>query len=275
MVFGENLYEADFKYKAYVTSSEKINSFTGDKKFFLGNGGLSNPDGLKKVRLNNSSGFGGQSCIAIQIEVEIDSMSSKEITLNLGACDNIMDAKNISYKYSKIQNCKQELDLVKRKWKDILEKIQVYTPVESVNIMLNGWCLYQTICSRLYGKTGFYQSGGAFGFRDQLQDTLCLKYIQPERVKEQIIKHSKHQFIEGDVEHWWHEETERGIRTRFSDDLLWLVFITEEYIETTGDKQILDIKTPYLQGKYLKNMKKKNTIYINYLIYKKQFMSIV
>ena len=251
MVFGENLYEADFKYKAYVTSSEKINSFTGDKKFFLGNGGLSNPDGLKKVRLNNSSGFGGQSCIAIQIEVEIDSMSSKEITLNLGACDNIMDAKNISYKYSKIQNCKQELDLVKRKWKDILEKIQVYTPVESVNIMLNGWCLYQTICSRLYGKTGFYQSGGAYGFRDQLQDTLCLKYIQPERVKEQIIKHSKHQFIEGDVEHWWHEETERGIRTRFSDDLLWLVFITEEYIETTGDKQILDIKTPYLQGKIL------------------------
>ena len=251
MVFGENLYESDFKNKVYISSSEKIKSFTGDKKFFLGSGGMSNPDGLKKIRLNNSTGFGKESCIAIQIEIELDSMSSKEIILNLGACDNIIDGKNIAYKYSKIQNCKQELDLVKRKWKDILERLQVYTPIESINIMLNGWALYQTISSRLYGRTGFYQSGGAYGFRDQLQDTLCLKYIKPEMIKNQIIKHSKHQFIEGDVEHWWHEETKRGIRTRFSDDLLWLVYLTEEYIEAVGDNEILDIKTPYLQGKVL------------------------
>lgn len=251
IVFAENLYEAGFKNKVYVTSSEKIKSFTGDKKFFLGKGGISNPEGLKKVRLNNSTGFGSSTCIAIQIDVEIDSMSSKEIVLNLGACDNIIDGKNISYKYSKITNCRQELDNVKKKWKDILEKFQVYTPIESINIMLNGWCLYQTISSRLYGRTGFYQSGGAFGFRDQLQDTLCLKYVEPEKVKQQIIKHSKHQFIEGDVEHWWHEETSRGIRTRFSDDLLWLVFVTEEYIDVSEDTGILDIKTPYLQGKVL------------------------
>ena len=251
MVFGENLYESDFKNKVYISSSEKIKSFTGDKKFFLGSGGMSNPDGLKKIRLNNSTGFGKESCIAIQIEIELDSMSSKEIILNLGACDNIIDGKNIAYKYSKIQNCKQELDLVKRKWKDILERLQVYTPIESINIMLNGWALYQTISSRLYGRTGFYQSGGAYGFRDQLQDTLCLKYVKPEMIKNQIIKHSKHQFIEGDVEHWWHEETKRGIRTRFSDDLLWLVYLTEEYIEAVGDNEILDIKTPYLQGKVL------------------------
>lgn len=253
MIFAENLYESDFKNKVYVSSSEKIKSFTGDKKAFLGKGGISNPDGLRKVRLNNSTGFGATSCIAIQIEVEIDSMSTKEIVLNLGACDNIIDGKNISYKYSKIPNCRQELEAVKRKWKDILERFQVYTPIESINIMLNGWCLYQTISSRLYGRTGFYQSGGAYGFRDQLQDTLCLNYIEPEKVKEEIIRHSKHQFIEGDVEHWWHEETSRGIRTRFSDDLLWLAFVTEEYIETTGDIGILDIKTPYLQGKVLED----------------------
>lgn len=102
-------------------------------------------------------------------------------------------------------------------------------------------------------KTGYYQSGGAYGFRDQLQDSLALKYINPEKLKEQILLHSKHQFIEGDVEHWWHEETKRGIRTRFSDDLLWLVFATIEYINVTGDESILKIETPYLQGKILKD----------------------
>ncbi len=121
-----------------------------------------------------------------------------------------------------------------------------------MNIMLNGWTVYQTIESRLLGRSGYYQSGGAYGFRDQLQDTLGLKYIHPEFLKHQILKHAKHQFVEGDVEHWWHEETGRGIRTRFSDDLLWLVYVTLEYINHTGDTSILEIEIPYLQGELLK-----------------------
>lgn len=211
---------------------------------------------MKKVKLDGLTGLGTQAIIAVELAVELDSMSSKEIVLNLGAAENLIDGKNISYKYSKISNCTQELKLVKKKWKDVLEKIQVYTPIESINIMLNGWVLYQTISSRLLGRTGFYQSGGAYGFRDQLQDTLALKYIFPDKIKKQIIKHAKHQFIEGDVLHWWHEETSRGIRTRFSDDLLWLAFLTEEYIEVTGDKKILDIKVPYLAGKVLEKEEK-------------------
>ena len=118
--------------------------------------------------------------------------------------------------------------------------------------MLNGWTVYQTIESRLLGRSGYYQSGGAYGFRDQLQDTLGLKYIHPEFLKHQILKHAKHQFVEGDIEHWWHEETGRGIRTRFSDDLLWLVYVTLEYINHTGDTSILEIEIPYLQGELLK-----------------------
>ena len=118
--------------------------------------------------------------------------------------------------------------------------------------MLNGWTVYQTIESRLLGRSGYYQSGGAYGFRDQLQDTLGLKYIHPEFLKHQIVKHAKHQFVEGDVEHWWHEETGRGMRTRFSDDLLWLVYVTLEYINHTGDTSILEIEIPYLQGELLK-----------------------
>ena len=248
----QNLYENEFKNIMFVSSSEKIKSYTGDKNSFLGRGGLSNPDGLKKYKLDNNNGVGKKSCIAIEIEVEIDSMSSKEIILNFGADENVVDLKNMAYKYGKISNCKQELESVKKKWKDLLEKIQVYTPIESINIMLNGWALYQTMVSRLLGRSGFYQSGGAYGFRDQLQDTLAFKYVEPGVLKKQIIKHSKHQFIEGDVEHWWHEETNRGIRTRFSDDLLWLPYLVQGYIEVSGDYSILDIETPYLEGEILK-----------------------
>lgn len=251
ILIAQNLYNSDFKEAVYVSSSEKIKSYTGDKKFFFGKGGIGNPDGIRKTMLNNIGSLGKSSCVVYQLEVEIESFGEKEISLLLGAEENILDSKNIAYKYSKIQNCKQELEKIKNEWKNKLETLQVYTPIESINIMLNGWILYQTVSSRLLGKTGYYQSGGAYGFRDQLQDTLCLKYVDSEYLKQQIIKHSKHQFEEGDVEHWWHDETQRGIRTRFSDDLLWLVYATLEYIDFTGDNEFLNIETPYLKGKIL------------------------
>ncbi len=252
IVHAKNLYKREEQdYYIYLSCSEKIESFTGDKNSFLGIGGLSNPQGVKKVRLNNDSGLGKKSCMVFSIEVELESYASKEISFVLGADESLIDCKNISYKYSKLNNCKQELQATKKAWKDILGRLQVYTPLESTNILLNGWITYQTIVSRLLGRSGYYQSGGAFGFRDQLQDTLGLKYLDVNIMKKQIIKHSKHQFIEGDVEHWWHEETGRGIRTRFSDDLLWLVFLTIEYIKFTGDKSILDIETPFSKGDVL------------------------
>ena len=237
--------------KVYMSSSEKLKSYTGDKKFFLGKGGLSNPDGLKKIRLNNTNTIGRNSCIVFEIEVEIESFSNKEISLMLGAEESSMDCKNMSYKYSKLQNCRQELEKVKNYWRELLGRLQVYTPLESTNILLNGWTIYQTLESRLWGRSGYYQSGGALGFRDQLQDTIALKYISTEFMKHQIIEHSQHQFEEGDVEHWWHEETNRGIRTRFSDDLLWLPYLVIEYIQFTGNDSILDIETPYLKGAIL------------------------
>ncbi len=252
IITADNLYIGEIENtKIYMSSSEKIKSYTGDKKFFLGKNGLSNPDGIKKITLNNSNALGRDSCIAFEIEVEIESFSNKEISFILGAEENIMDCKNIAYKYSKLQNCRQELECVKNYWKELLGRLQVYTPLESTNIILNGWSIYQILESRLWGKSGYYQSGGAFGFRDQLQDTLALKYISPEFLKKQIIVHSKHQFEEGDVEHWWHEENNKGIRTRFSDDLLWLPYLVLQYIHFTGDDSILDIETPYLKGAIL------------------------
>ena len=169
----------------------------------------------KIVELKNS-------LIAVEFNIEVESYEQKEISILLGQTKSKETARDVAYKYHKKNACDIELENVKNKWRNILTQIQVNTPVESTNIMLNGWLLYQTISSRLLGRTGYYQSGGAFGFRDQLQDVLCLSYAKPEIVKEQILCHAKHQFIEGDVQHWWHEETQKGIRTRFTDDLLWL-----------------------------------------------------
>lgn len=249
---ARNLYREEMeKTRIYISSSEKIKSYTGDKNFFLGEGGIGNPQALKKVSLNNQDSLGKKPCMVYEIEVVLESFENKEISLILGAEEETMDCKNMAYKYQKLANCREELNNIKNFWKEFLGRVQVYTPLESTNILLNGWCAYQIVSSRLLGKTGYYQSGGAYGFRDQLQDTIGLKYLNPEMLKKQIIKHSKHQFIEGDVEHWWHEENQRGIRTRFSDDLLWLAYLVIEYINFTGDTSILDIETSYLEGKIL------------------------
>ena len=254
MIVAKNLYNVDeFNDTIYVSSSEKIKSFTGNKKTF----------GFNKVRLDNDNGIGKKSCIAIELEVEVESFSDKKISIVLGAEENVVSAKDTAYKYSKVQNCNIELGKVKNKWNDLLGKLQVKTPYESLNIMLNGWIMYQTICSRLLAKSGFYQSGGAYGFRDQLQDSYGTKFLDINILYNQIIKHSKHQFIEGDVEHWWHEENNRGIRTKISDDLLWLPYVVIKYIRHTGNYGILNVVTPYLNGaKLQENEKEKYEQYL-------------
>ena len=251
MIYLRNLFGEDFSKIFYISSSEKIISYTGNKREFLGNGNIYSPEGVQKVILSNDNSLFQDGCIAIELNVELESYEKKEISLIIGEEENIFDAQNTTYKFSKIDNSVNELNSIKSYWNDKLSLLHVTTPSDSMNIMLNGWVNYQTIVSRLWGRTGFYQSGGAFGFRDQLQDTLGLKFISSDIMKNQIIKHARHQFIEGDVLHWWHEETSRGIRTRFSDDLLWLVFVTEEYIEFTGNTTILDEIIPYLSGELL------------------------
>ena len=252
IIYAKNLYTMDFKERyAYITTSEPINSYTGNKKFFIGSGNISNPEALNKVSLDNENGLGLDSCMAFEIDIELNPYERKELSVCLGQEDNKLDMKSTSYKYSNIYNCKEELKKIKDYWYDLTNRIQVKTPIESMNILLNGWLTYQIIVSRLLGRTGYYQSGGAIGFRDQLQDTLGTKYIDKNIMKNQIIKQSSHQFIEGDVEHWWHDETQKGIRTRFSDDLLWLVYVLNEYIKYSGDYEILKIKTNYLKGNLL------------------------
>ncbi len=252
LVVAQNLYSnLNEQQYIYIFSNENIKSYTGNKNSFIGMGTIQNPDALYKVSLDNENSLGRNSCIAIELTIDLEPFENKETIILLGAQEQILDVKNTSYKYSKVSNVKQELDTTKKYWSELLGTLQIKTPLESMNILLNGWAVYQTIVCRLWARSGFYQSGGATGFRDQLQDTLAMKYINPEFMRRQIIKHSKHQFIEGDVLHWWHDETEKGIRTRFSDDLLWLAYTLIEYIEFTNDYTILDIKIQYLEGDLL------------------------
>ena len=237
---------------SFISSSLKIDSFTGAKKSFIGNGDLQKPCGIFINKLDNCSGIGEETVMVLKINIELKPFESKEISLIFGE-DSEERIKDLVIRYNNVFNCKNALEETKEYWKNLINKIQVETPVESMNILLNGWLVYQTIASRLLGRTGYYQSGGAFGFRDQLQDAINMKYLDIDLLKKQIIKNSQHQFIEGDVEHWWHEENHMGIRTRFSDDLLWLPYAVLEYIKITGDRTILEIETPYLEGEILKD----------------------
>ena len=239
-----NLYEQDIENTVYMYSSEKIKGYTG------------NDDSINiygKESLNNENSLGNNACCAIEIEINLKEFEEKEIVFVLGATENF-----INLKYKDINKAKEEYINTKKYWSNLLDKIRVNTPEESLNIMLNGWSMYQTIASRLFARSGFYQSGGAYGFRDQLQDCVGLKYLDSNMVRKQIIKHANHQFIEGDVEHWWHDETKRGIRTKFSDDRLWLVYIVIDYINCTKDYSILEEKVPYIKGKILRDNEDEN-----------------
>ena len=183
--------------------------------------------------------------------LKLEKLEDKQFNIIIGEESNNDKITEMSEKYKIEENVNKEYEKIKSKWDDVLNVVKVKTPSESLNIMMNGWLVYQTLASRLIGKTGYYQSGGAFGFRDQLQDCLGIKYIDSNYLKEQIINCARHQFIEGDVLHWWHNETKKGIRTRFSDDLLWLVYATIEYINFENDKNILDENIEYLNGETL------------------------
>ena len=252
IVYAINRFDNLLDEVSFVSCNMNINSFTGSKKSFIGNSNIKMPNALFVNTLDNKRGIGEESCVAIKINIELKPYQSTDLSILFGQ-DEKTKISELVKKYSNIENCKNSLEDIKNYWKTIINTIQVETPLESMNILLNGWLVYQTIACRLFGKTGYYQSGGATGFRDQLQDALNMKYIDINILKQQIIESSKHQFKEGDVEHWWHKETKMGIRTRFSDDLLWLPYAVLEYIQFTGDRTILDIETNYLDGSVLED----------------------
>lgn len=254
-IYARNPYSENFgnsyAYLKIVGGEEE--SFTGNRKEFIGRGqNLASPKALTKVALSNNVGAGLDPCIAENCKISLEPEEENCIWVIFGEDESIEAVEDIIHKYSSYSNVIREFQHTKVYWENMLSKITVRTPDETMDIMLNGWLMYQAIACRLWSRTAFYQSGGAYGFRDQLQDVMPLSFLKPEMTRKQILVSASRQFLEGDVQHWWHPVVDSGIRTRFSDDLLWLPYVTSDYIKNTGDYSILEESVEYLEDEPLK-----------------------
>jgi len=200
----------------------------------------------------------------ISFDVSLAKGEEKEIVFVLGCSTSDSQNLELIEKYTNIQNAEKELQAVKDYWSQTLGVVQVKTPDTSFDYMINGWYLYQTLSARIMAKAGFYQVSGAFGYRDQLQDSMNISLVNPAYTKEQILKNAAHQFEQGDVLHWWHEKNHFGLRSRYKDDYIWLAYATSYYIGITNDYGILDIQVPYVAGEELSDYENEKGIVFHY-----------
>ena len=249
-IFARNPYDNDFAtHVAFADMNSANKTFTCSRKEFLGrNGSYENPSSLLREELSDKRGTGQDPCGAFQSTIELEPGSEYEVAILLGQCDSAESARSLTVRYRDPATIQTALNEVISSWGKILGTVQIKTPENSMNLLMNRWLLYQTLSCRYWARTAFYQSGGAYGFRDQLQDCMAFVYAAPNLTREHILRAAAHQFKEGDVQHWWHPPTGRGIRTRVSDDLLWLPFVVSFYIEVTGDASILQELIPYLDA---------------------------
>jgi cellobiose phosphorylase len=249
---AKNIYAMHFQNRqAFLFSSEMIKRYTGDRQEFLGRkGSVYNPQGVDSI-LSNHTGVCYDSCGAIQVSVAIAAGEEKTVIFALGQSEDREEIRRLRYKYRDVNVVKEALQQVRTYWEDILGTIQVKTSDKAIDYLVNYWLLYQTISCRINARAAFYQCGGAYGYRDQLQDTLALQFTKPEVLRKQILIACSRQFEEGDVQHWWHPPMGVGVRTRISDDLLWLPYATAAYIRNTGDYSILKEEVPYIKGPVL------------------------
>ena len=227
-------------------------SMSGDRREFLGrNGSPRAPAAMKFQRLSGKTGAGLDPCGAVQSATTLIDGDQRTFIFTLGLVQNAQEAEALIRQFLDENAARRELDNIHHHWHQVLDKIQINTPEPSVNLLTNGWLIYQTLACRIMARSGYYQSGGAFGFRDQLQDTLSLTHAAPERMREQILLCASRQFTEGDVQHWWHPPSGNGVRTRCSDDYLWLPLAMCHYIEVTGDVAIADQPVGYIEARLL------------------------
>ena len=252
-IFAKNPYNNEFAEQiVFAATSENTYSLTCDRKEFIGrNRSLENPEALHRKNLSGRSGAGLDPCAALQIVVELAPGETREIAFLLGEAVNKENAREVINRFRRIADIKTAFEKVTKFWDEVLTTVEVKTPDAALDTIVNRWLLYQSLVCRIWARSAFYQSGGAYGFRDQLQDVMSLVYAKPELTRAQILLHARHQFKEGDVQHWWHPPTGRGVRTHFSDDLLWLPFVTAFYVNVTGDESILDEIVPFIEAPLL------------------------
>ena len=250
-LYARNSYNTEFAEQiAFFDVDNMPRLFSGDRAEFVGrNGTLGNPAAMTRAGLSNKVGAALDPCAAIQVAFELADGEECEFIFRLGAGRNLDDARGLIQRYRGSTAAHDALKKVQEYWRHTLGAVQVETPDQSLNVLTNGWLLYQTLACRLWARSGYYQSGGAFGFRDQLQDVMALIHAEPKLVREHLLRCAAHQFQEGDVQHWWHPTFDRGVRTHCSDDYLWLPLAVYRYVSSTGDVGVLDESIPFLTGR--------------------------
>ena len=249
-----NPWNADFGGRiAFLDLGGRQTDWTADRTEFLGrNGAPDRPAGLDRgYRLQRAMGAGMDPCTALQTSLELPSGARTRVVVLLGEADDAAAAADL-IRRARTADHEATLREVERYWDDTEGTVQVRTPDRSMDIMLNRWLIYQTLACRLWSRAAFYQAGGAYGFRDQLQDVIALALPRRELAREHLLRAAAHQFAEGDVQHWWHPPSGRGVRTRISDDRLWLPYAVDRYLAVTGDLAVLDETVPYLEGPALR-----------------------
>jgi cyclic beta-1,2-glucan synthetase len=228
-------------------------SLSADRNAFLGPGGSPElPAALFRAGdLDGRAGPGLDACFALQVRVRVPAHGRTAVAFLLGEATDVDAARALVARYRSPGAVPDALGTARDRWRELCSAVQVETPCAALDAMLNGWLVYQTLSCRLWGRSAFYQSGGAFGFRDQLQDAAALVWWRPDLTRAQILLHAAHQFAEGDVLHWWHPPSGRGTRTRFSDDLLWLPWVAAHYLRVTGDAGLLDETAGFVAARAL------------------------
>jgi len=247
---ARNCWNRDFDNQiAFLTSDREPHGFTADRTEFLGReGDARNPAALRCIGLSGTLGAGLDPCGALQIHLDIGPQEEIRTHFVLGSGHDADHASELARRWRNPIHVVEASRQLTTHWDSLLSAVTIRTPEPAMDLLINRWALYQTLTSRILARTGFYQSSGAFGFRDQIQDVLALLHCDPSRTRAHLLECASRQFEEGDVLHWWHPPLGRGVRTRCSDDLLWLPYATALYVEATGDKQILDEEVPFLSA---------------------------
>jgi cyclic beta-1,2-glucan synthetase len=250
VLLARNTYSAEFSERvAFLATSEPLHGLTCDRTEFLGRAGSwARPAALQRLGLAGTVKAGLDPCAAAQIHIELGPGESKEIVFLLGQGADRQEALELTERLRDPAAIEAAWQAVHKFWERLLGVVQVHTPDRALDLLLNRCLLYQALACRLWARSALYQSSGAFGFRDQLQDVMALVYAAPDLARQHILRAAQHQFEAGDVLHWWHPPSGRGVRTRYSDDLLWLPYATAHYVRQTGDQSVLRVRVPFREG---------------------------